>query len=87
MGRNTTIRDRHRAAIAKGEPPCHICGLPIDYALRWPEPQCFVVDHLIPVHKGGPDTLANKGPAHRSCNRAKSDKDYAPIVRRSGALK
>lgn len=31
--RNTTIRDRHRKAIAAGQPPCALCGDPIDYTL------------------------------------------------------
>lgn len=87
MNRNTTIRDRHRALIAKGQPPCHICGGPIDYTLPHLDPMAFVVDHLIPIVAGGGDTLDNKGPAHRACNRAKSDKPYAAIIRRSGALR
>ena len=73
MGRNTTTRDRHRAIIAKGQPPCGICGLAIDYTLPHLNPGAYVVDHIIPVAKGGPDTLENKQAAHRACNRAKSD--------------
>ena len=84
--RNTTIRDRHRAAIRKGEPPCWICGQPIDYTLPHLDPGAFVVDHVIPLDKGGPDTLGNKRAAHRACNRAKSNKPHAPILRRSGSL-
>lgn len=86
MTRNTTTRDKHRTTIARAQPPCHICGQPIDYTLTHPDPMSYVVDHLMPVAKGGPDTLANKRAAHRSCNRAKADKAYAPILRRSGAL-
>ncbi len=85
--RNTTIRDKHRAIIRRGEPPCWICGEPIDYALRYPDQGCFVVDHVIPLDKGGPDTLDNKRPAHRRCNSAKSNKPHAPIIRRSGSLR
>lgn len=85
--RNTSIRDKHRQAIAKGQPPCHICGQPIDYTLRFPDQQCYVVDHVVPIAAGGPDTLANKRAAHRACNREKGAKAYAvPIIRRSGAL-
>jgi hypothetical protein len=84
---NTALRDRHRAVIARGHPPCALCGQPIDYALPWPDPGCYVVDHIIPTAKGGPDTLTNKQPAHRACNRAKADRlDGGPVLRRSGAL-
>ena len=31
--RSTTIRYRHRATLARGKPPCGICGNPIDYTL------------------------------------------------------
>lgn len=31
--RNTTTRDRHRHTIARGRPPCALCGEPIDYTL------------------------------------------------------
>lgn len=74
MTRNTTIRDRHRRIIAKTQPPCGICGHPIDYALQHPDPKSYVVDHITPLIKGGTDTLDNKQAAHRDCNRSKSDK-------------
>jgi len=74
MKRSTTVRDRHRAVIRRSGAPCGICEQPIDYALHYLEPAAFVVDHIVPLSKGGPDTLDNKQAAHRSCNRAKSDK-------------
>lgn len=73
-GRNTTIRDRHRKTIAQDEPPCGICGQPIDYQAPYLDPRSYVVDHIIPVKHGGPDTLDNKQASHRACNRDKSDK-------------
>jgi 5-methylcytosine-specific restriction endonuclease McrA len=85
--RNTTIRDRHRNAIARGQPACGICGQPIDYDLPHLNPGSFVVDHIIPLDLGGPDTLANKQAAHRSCNRTKGKRtDGAGIVKRSRSL-
>lgn len=105
MRRNTTIRDRHRQAIAKGKPPCALCGKPIDYTLTVapgehgkrctgpsclgcvPHPESFVVDHVIPLKRGGTDTLDNKQPAHWTCNRAKGSRiDGGPVLRRSGSL-
>ncbi|MFJ9313787.1 HNH endonuclease [Pimelobacter simplex] len=72
-GRNTTIRDRDRNTIRRTKPPCGICGGEIDYTLHYLDPMAYVVDHIIPLNKGGADTLDNKQAAHRSCNRAKSD--------------
>jgi 5-methylcytosine-specific restriction endonuclease McrA len=85
--RRTTVRDRHRAIIRRGEPPCHLCGNPIDYSIRdHLDPGYFTVDHVTPINRGGSDTLDNCAPAHRKCNRDKSDrlpgeqprKRYAP---------
>lgn len=85
--RNTAIRDRHRQTIAKGQPPCALCGDVIDYTLPYLDPGEFVVDHITPRNRGGADTLANKQAAHRRCNRAKSDRvDGGPVLRRSGSL-
>lgn len=72
-GRNTTIRDQHRRAIRRTKPPCGICEQEIDYSLPHTDPRSFVVDHIVPFAKGGPDTLENKQAAHRDCNRTKSD--------------
>jgi 5-methylcytosine-specific restriction endonuclease McrA len=46
----------------------------------------FVVDHVMPLAKGGADTLDNKKAAHRECNSKKRARIVAPIVRRSGTL-
>lgn len=77
--RSTTIRDRHRKIIAKDQPPCHICGTPIDYQAHHLHPMSYVVDHITPINRGGPDTLDNKAAAHRACNRTKSDKVAAGV--------
>lgn len=58
---------------------CHICTKPIDLSLSrkigtegWQ--QSLHIDHVIPIAKGGPDTLANVRPAHAKCNIGKRDK-------------
>lgn len=71
--RNTTIRDKHRIAIAKDCPPCGICGGEILYDLPHTDPRSYVIDHITPLDAGGPDTLDNLQAAHRDCNRAKSN--------------
>lgn len=78
--RSTTIRDLHRRMIRRLAPPCGICHQPIDYSLPYLDPGSFVVDHVMPLARGGPDTIENKQAAHRACNLAKSDKvDHDPI--------
>ena len=84
--RNDALRKKHRAMIARSKPACHICGQPIDYTLRYPEPMCFVVDHVVPLKRGGPDTLANKRAAHHACNSKKRAREYAPIVRKTPGI-
>jgi 5-methylcytosine-specific restriction endonuclease McrA len=70
-GRNTTTRDQHRRAIARTKPDCALCGNPIDYTLRSPDPMSYEVDHIVPLARGGQDDLSNKQASHRQCNRAK----------------
>lgn len=81
VARNTTTRDQHRAAISRGKPDCGICGEPIDYALKSPDPGSFEVDHIVPIAAGGDDALSNKQAAHRRCNREKWHRvaDLGPV--------
>jgi 5-methylcytosine-specific restriction endonuclease McrA len=79
-GRNTTIRDQHRAAIKRSRPPCGICLTDIDYQLPHTDPMSYVVDHILPLNKGGTDELDSKQAAHRLCNRFKSDKTEDDIA-------
>lgn len=76
-----TIRDRHRAAIRRGKPPCYLCGNDIDYTLKSPDPWSFEIDHIIPLTLGGTDDLDNLGPSHRQCNRNKGARAYDPVPR------
>jgi 5-methylcytosine-specific restriction endonuclease McrA len=55
---------------------CYICGTPID--LKAPRKagkkgweHGLHLDHLIPISKGGPDTIENIRPAHGVCNLSK----------------
>jgi 5-methylcytosine-specific restriction endonuclease McrA len=84
--RNSWHQHRLRARVAATRAACHICGNPIDYALPHTDPHSFVIDHVIPLAKGGHDSIENVRAAHRQCNRAKGARDTAPIIRRSGAL-
>lgn len=58
---------------------CHICGDAIDMQMSrkpgidgWEK--ALHIDHVIPMVKGGPDTIENVRPAHAYCNLSKSTK-------------
>ena len=84
--RNSTNAARNRARIKATKANCHICGKPIDYTLTTPNPLSFEVDHITPLAKGGNDTPTNTAASHRGCNSKKRARNYAPIIKRSGAL-
>jgi len=84
--RNTTLAKQWRARIKKTKPACHICGEAIDYTLPYLNDKAFVIDHVIPLTKGGADAFENIRAAHRDCNSKKRGRLVAPIVRRSGSL-
>ena len=86
MTRDSTLRNRQRQSIARSKPACHICGRPIDYTLHYLDPGAYVIDHVVPLAKGGADDASNLKAAHRSCNSTKRARLVAPIVRRSGSL-
>ena len=57
---------------------CHICKKPVSLSANrspgapgWE--QGLHLDHVIPISKGGPDTLDNVKPAHGLCNLQKKD--------------
>lgn len=57
---------------------CHICNYLINLdasrsigSLGWE--MSLHIDHLIPISKGGPDTLENVRPSHAVCNLKKSN--------------
>lgn len=88
MGReHTSTQKRNHAHMRRLRLPCAICGQPIDYSLKYPDPGSMVVDHILPVVAGGTDALTNCQPAHRRCNSAKGARLIAPIIKRCGSLR
>ena len=63
--RSSARAKRFRSAISRSKPACHICGQAINYNLPHTDPKSFVIDHVIPIHKGGEDALPNIRAAHR----------------------
>lgn len=58
-------------------PNCSICHEPIDDTLPRTSKLGLTVDHVIPLSKGGLDTIDNMRPAHWVCNVRKGNKIYA----------
>ncbi|WP_082921009.1 HNH endonuclease [Rhodococcus sp. HS-D2] len=73
--RSVALRRRHRRYIARNKPPCHLCGEPINYDLKHPDPMSFVVDHVIAISRGGSDDLDNKAASHKVCNESRGNRD------------
>jgi 5-methylcytosine-specific restriction endonuclease McrA len=46
---------------------CGICGLPVGI-------DEFVIDHIVPMSKGGPHLQSNLQPAHCACNNKKGNR-------------
>lgn len=70
--------EKNKKIILKTQNTCGICGRPVDFSLMAPDPMSAVIDHIIPVSKGGhPSDIDNLQLAHWTCNRSKSDKLFA----------
>jgi 5-methylcytosine-specific restriction endonuclease McrA len=52
---------------------CAICDELIDTTVKYPSPESFSIDHIIPLSKGGAERIENLQPTHLACNIAKSD--------------
>lgn len=67
--------ERNKKKILATQEICGICGKPVDKSLKYPHPLSPVIDHIIPIAKGGhPSDIDNLQLAHWTCNRQKSDK-------------
>lgn len=53
---------------------CIVCDLGIDLVHKYPHRESFTVHHIIPLSKGGDDTIKNVAPAHWKCNLAVGNK-------------
>ena len=81
QGPHRVAYEKNKKVIFKTQNVCGICGKQVDFSIKAPEPLSPVVDHIIPVSKGGhPSAMENLQLAHWTCNRQKSDKLYSNKV-------
>lgn len=69
------LRKAHRNFIFEaGDGICGICRKPIDPTIPYGRPDSLVIDHIIPLARGGTNDLVNLRPAHWYCNSRKGDR-------------
>lgn len=67
--------EKNKKRLLKSSTHCGICGQLVNKKLKYPDPMSPVIDHIIPIAKGGhPSSMDNLQLAHWQCNRQKSDK-------------
>lgn len=69
------LRTAYRAECQSKALRCWLCQDPIDYTLPREHPECFNLDHALPVSQR-PDLLldpANFRPSHKVCNERRGD--------------
>lgn len=77
-GTHRVAFEKNKKRILKTATHCGICGQLVNKKLKYPNPMCAVIDHVVPLAKGGhPSLIENLQLAHMSCNRIKSDKLFA----------
>ena len=81
-GKHRLAFERNKRRILASETICGICGQPVDKSLKYPDPMCATIDHIIPIDRGGhPSDISNLQLAHFWCNRQKSNKIGAKPVK------
>lgn len=71
-----------RKIIYASQSNCGICGRPVNFDKKFPDPWSATLDHIVPISKGGdPASLENLQLAHLACNRMKSSKLIKPQVK------
>jgi hypothetical protein len=81
LGRTSSRWYRLRLQVKARREPCCRCGQPIDYQLKWPDPNSFSVDHYphaLSTHPHLAEDPGNLKAAHLVCNQSGGNKGEAP---------
>lgn len=71
-GAHRTAFQKAKAKILATQDICAYCGRPVDKSLKFPNPWCATVDHIIPISLGGhPSAIENLQLMHYRCNLLK----------------
>ena len=63
--------EKAKKIIYGSQSVCAICGRPVNFDLKFPNPWSATLDHIIPMSKGGGHTWDNVQIAHAICNSRK----------------
>lgn len=75
IGQHRTALEKNRKKIFATQTVCALCGKPVDFSLKYPNPLSPSIDHIVPINRGGhPSDISNLQLAHWTCNRQKADK-------------
>lgn len=81
-GTHRAAFDKNKKRIYATQSVCALCGRPVDFSLKFPDPMSPTVDHIIPIAKGGhPSDIENLQLAHLACNRKKADKGIKVVFK------
>jgi 5-methylcytosine-specific restriction endonuclease McrA len=88
LGNAQTQLRKNAKRIYATQTICALCGRPVDFTKKFPDPLSPTVDHIIPISKGGhPFAMENLQLAHFICNREKSDKlSLRPIMQKEAEI-
>jgi 5-methylcytosine-specific restriction endonuclease McrA len=84
MARMNARGRRRRKRFYDENVTCHLCGLRIPVeVVNLQHALAGTIDHVIPRADGGPDTAANRLPAHKTCNQFRDRKPITEELRKA----
>lgn len=66
-----------RQVVEESSGSCHLCGEPVDLTKEYPDRMSPSIDHIVPIVKGGVDSIDNVALAHLECNSRRGAADIA----------